>query len=138
MKLLKHLSIYTLVGVVGAGINFFVMPILSHYLLPADYGLLALFNTYITILIPLVSMTAYALLSVEFFKQKDKTVFASQFTSIQVIPFFTTLLLAVLVWSSYGSFADDLELSGTGVKWGYIMLGITFLSIYYRLRKTQS
>jgi O-antigen/teichoic acid export membrane protein len=131
MKLLKALSIYTLVGVIGAGINFFVMPILSHYLLPTDYGLLAIFNTYITILIPLVSISAYSLLSVNYFRQKDKSIFASQFTSIQVIPLFTTIILAIITWSSYGRFADDLELSGTSVKWGYIILFITFLSIYY-------
>ena len=83
MKFLKQLSLYTLVGVIGAGINFFVMPVLSHYLLPSDYGLLALFNTYITILIPVVSISAYALLSVDYFKQKDKNVFENQDPSLQ-------------------------------------------------------
>ena len=131
MKFLKQLSLYTFVGVIGAGINFFIMPILTRYVLPADYGLLALFNTYITILIPLVSVSAYSLLNVEYFKQKNKEIFASQFTSIQVIPFFTTVVLAFITWSSYGRFADDLELEGTGIKWAYIILVITFLTIYY-------
>lgn len=131
MKFLKQLSIYTLVGVIGAGINFFVMPVLSHYLTPADYGLLSLFNVYITILIPIVSISAYSILGVDYFKQKDKKVFASQFKSIQVIPFITSAFLAIITWLFFGRFADELELSGLGIRWGYIIVALTFLSIYY-------
>src|SRR4051812_328775 len=87
MKILQAVSLYTFVGVIGAGINFFVMPVLSHYLLPADYGTLSLFNTYITILIPVVSLCAYSLLSVDYYKEKNRKVFGARFTSIQVIPF---------------------------------------------------
>jgi O-antigen/teichoic acid export membrane protein len=130
-KILKAVSLYTLVGVIGAGINFFVMPVLSHYLLPADYGTLSLFNTYITILIPVVSLCAYSLLSVDYYKEKDRKVFGARFTSIQFIPFVTTAVLAVMVWLFYGHFADDLELGQTSFHWGYLTLLITFLSIYY-------
>lgn len=131
MKFLKQLSLFTLVGIIGAGINFFIMPILSHYLTPTDYGILSLFNTYITILIPLVSLSAYNLLSVEYFRIKDKDLFASKFASIQVLPVFTTFLLAIIVWTSYGRIENALELKGTGIKWGFLMILITFLSIYY-------
>jgi O-antigen/teichoic acid export membrane protein len=130
MKILKQLSLYTMVGVIGAGINFFIMPILSHYLKPADYGLLSLFNTYVTILMPIVSVSAYSLLNVDYFKQKNKTVFAQQFTSIQLIPIFNTALLGILTWLFYGNFVDDLELAGTGIRWGYIMLLLTLLNIF--------
>lgn len=130
MKILKQLSLYTLVGVIGAGINFFIMPVLSHYLKPADYGLLSLFNTYVTILIPIVSVSAYSLLNIDYFKQKNKTVFAQQFTSIQVIPIFNTALLGILTWLFYGNFVDELELAGTGISWGYIMLLLTLLNIF--------
>src|SRR6266508_182862 len=131
MKVLKQLSLYTFVGLFGAAINFFVMPVLSHYLSPADYGLLSLFNTYITILIPLVSLSAYSLLSVDYFKEKDKKVFASKFISIQTIPFFTSLICSFFIWQFYKPLSYDLELNGTGTGWGFIMLLITFLTIYY-------
>src|SRR5258705_8877034 len=122
MKFFKQLSIFTLVGVINAGISFFIMPVLTHHLTPQDYGLLSLFNTYITILIPIVSVSAYSLLSVDYYKQQNKQSFALEFTSIQIIPFFNTILLALLVWNFYGGFADDLELKGTGTKWGFIVL----------------
>jgi O-antigen/teichoic acid export membrane protein len=131
MRFLKHLSLYTLVGVIGAAINFFVMPVLSNYLAPGDYGLLSLFNTYVTILIPLISISAYSLLTVEYFKEKDKSVFASKFISIQFLPVFTTIPLVIITWLFYGKFADDLEIGNTTVKWGYIVLLITLFSIYF-------
>ena len=131
MKFIKQISTYTLVGAFGAGINFFVMPILSHYLTPADYGTLSLFNTYVLLLIPIVSLNAYAILSVDYYKQSDKNSFASQFTSLQIIPLVTTLILAVVTWLLFGRFASLLELGNTGIKWGYVILIITFLTICY-------
>jgi O-antigen/teichoic acid export membrane protein len=131
MSFIKQISLYTFVGLFGAAINFFVMPALSHYLSPADYGLLSLFNTYITILIPLVSLSAYTLLNVDYFKEKDKQVFASKFTSIQTIPFFTSIILSFFIWQFYKPLSDALELKDTGKGWGLIMLLITFLTVYY-------
>lgn len=85
MKFLKQLSLYTFAGFFGAGINFFIMPVLSHYLTPIDYGLIAIFNTYVTILVPLVGLTASSLLNVEYFKLKDQAEFTSKFVSVQVL-----------------------------------------------------
>jgi len=130
MKVIKQISLYTFVGLFGAAINFLVMPVLSHYLSPADYGLLSIFNTYVTILIPLVSLSAYTLLNVDYFKEKDKQVFASKFNSIQVIPFFVTLILCLFIWFFYHSLDDALELKNTGKRWGFIMLLITLFSVY--------
>jgi O-antigen/teichoic acid export membrane protein len=130
MKFLKHLSLYTFVGVISAGINFFIMPVLTHYLSPADYGLLAICNTYVTILLPIVSISAYTLLSVEYFNQNNKEIYASQFSSIQLIPLFNSILLSFVVWGFYGRFADDLELGAAGIRWGFIILFLTLFNIY--------
>ena len=132
MKFIKQISLYTFVGLFGAAINFFVMPVLSHYLSPADYGLLSLFNTYITILVPLVSLSAYNLLNVDYFKEKDKQVFASKFTSIQIIPFFTSLILSFFIWQFYKPLSVALELKDTGTRWGLIMLLITLAHCLFR------
>lgn len=131
MKFVKHLSLYTAVGVISAGINFFIMPLLSHYLSPGDYGTLALFNTYVTILLPIVSISATSLLSVEYFRQKSRKVFSDQFVSIQLIPLINTLILAILVSIFYGNIADELELTGTSTIWGFVILVVALLAIYY-------
>jgi len=131
MKLTKQISLYTFVGLFGAAVNFFVMPVLSHYLSPADYGLLSLFNTYVTILVPLVSLSAYSLLNIEYFKERDRRLFASKFSSIHVIPLFTSLFFTLFLLLFYRPVSGILELGGVGKGWGIIMLLITFLTIYY-------
>jgi O-antigen/teichoic acid export membrane protein len=130
MKFLKQLSLYTLVGVLAAGINFFVMPVLSHYLSPTDYGTLSLFNSYITILIPIISLSANSLLNVEFFKGRSKDEFSRLFSSIQIIPFFTSAILAILSWQFFSQVNSKMGLQDVGKSWGYIMIAIAFFTIY--------
>ena len=106
MKLIKQFSLYTFVGFFSAGINFFLMPYLSHYILPAEYGILSMINSLVTILIPLVGLVASGLIYVEYYKTKDREAFSSLFTSIQLIPLVPTLVLLLL------AMAFPLQLAG--------------------------
>jgi O-antigen/teichoic acid export membrane protein len=130
MKFIKQVSIYTFVGVIGAGINFLIMPILSHHLSPTDYGILSIINTYVTILVPVIGICASAIISVEYFKQRDLSKFASLFSSIQLIPLLTTLIFVLFTFAWYYKFDDLLELKGIERVWGMIMLILTLLTIY--------
>ena len=130
LKFLKHLSLYTIVGFLNPAINFFLTPLLSHYLLPADYGLLSLFTTYIAFLIPLISMVAYALLSVEYYKEKDPAVFASKFLSIQLIPLINFAWMAFLGWALFYQYADIVELRNVDRSWIIVILLVSFSTIY--------
>jgi len=130
MKFLKQLSLYTLVGIISAGINFFVMPYLSHYLTPADYGKLSLINTYVTILIPLLSLCSNSILSVDYFKQKQRSIFAQQFSSVQLVPIVVTSVSALLTLLFYSSAQEALELRGESIVWGFIILVLSFFTIF--------
>ncbi|TCJ14186.1 hypothetical protein EPD60_09265 [Flaviaesturariibacter flavus] len=130
MKFLKQLSLYTIVGVVSAGVNFFIMPVLSHYLSPADYGLFSLFNSYISILIPIVSLSAYSIINVDYYTKKDDRAFARQFSSLQLIPVFNALVLAIGAWLFYSRLMAPLELERAGSHWGYIIIALTLISIF--------
>ncbi|MBS1630822.1 MAG: oligosaccharide flippase family protein [Bacteroidetes bacterium] len=130
MKLLRSLSIYTFVGFFGAGVNFLLMPIISHYLTPEDYGITALINTYVSLLLPLVSVVAYSLISVSYFQLEDPKEFASLFSSVSFIPLLPTLFLFLIAWPSYGSIAAALELPADAPWWGLSMFPLAMMSIY--------
>ena len=130
LKLLKHFSLYTIVGFLNPAINFFLTPLLSHYLLPADYGLLSLFNSYIALIIPLISIVAYAMLSVEYYKEKDASIYASKFVSIQVIPIINFVWMALLGWALFYRYADAIELKGVDRIWIVVILSISFSTVY--------
>lgn len=107
----RSFSIYTVTSIVTASLSFLLMPFLSHYIEPAGYGVLSLFNTYVMILAPLMSVVSYGLITVEYYKLKDKAEFAKLFSSIQFIPVFGFVLFLVpsLLFNSQLSPALELE-----------------------------
>jgi O-antigen/teichoic acid export membrane protein len=96
MKYFKQFSLYTFVGFFTAGISFLLMPYLSHYIDPAGYGILSMVNSLVTILIPLIGLTATGFITVEYYKVKDKKEFTSIFSSVQAIPVLPGLLILII------------------------------------------
>lgn len=86
MKVLKSFSLYTFVSVFSAGVGFFIMPVLTHYLSPTDYGIISLFNTYVALLVPVTGFMASGLISIEYYKKKKENYFPELFASVSVIP----------------------------------------------------
>lgn len=130
MKFLRSLSVYTFVGFFGAGVNFLLMPVLSHYLTPTDYGLIALINTYVTILIPVVSLIAYGYVTVEYFHMQNKREFASLFSSVVFIPVLPTTLLFICGYFFYDSLAAVLELPLEAKWWALSMFPLAAMTVY--------
>ena len=95
MKLLKSFSTYTIIGFLGSGISLLIAPILTHYLTKADYGVLTLFNTYVTILIPIIGLTSTSILSVDYFKISG-TPYQNLFKSSLIPPAIGLVVLSVL------------------------------------------
>lgn len=87
------------------------MPFLSHYIEPAGYGVLSVFNTYVLILSPVMSVVSYSLITVEYYKMNDRTEFSKLFSSIQFIPLagFLFFLLPSLLFNSQLSSLLELE-----------------------------
>src|SRR2546423_8465802 len=113
MKFIKQFSLYTLVGFFGAAVNFFLLPVLSFHLKRSDYGLISIFNSYVSILLPFVGLMAYSILNIEYFKIKEKKKFADKFSSVQFVPVVPFLLLAVICWFGFAGVSGLLELKNT-------------------------
>lgn len=125
MKLFKLFSTYTLVTIITAGIPFFIMPLLTHYLSTTDYGNLSLFNTYITISIPFISLGTTGYLSVEYFK-KSKVRFQEIFSSIVRIPVIMTVIYGLFFLTFENKLSSLLEIPP---KWLIAIPILAFLSI---------
>lgn len=131
MKFLKQLSLYTFVGFFNAGISFLLMPYLSHYIDPAGYGVLSMVNSFVTILIPLVGLTASGLITVEYYKIKDKSEYASLFSSIQAIPIIPGIFILLVSLVFTPSIANFLEIPNEKNYWIPLSILIALFSIYY-------
>ena len=131
MQLVKQLSTYTFVSFLGAGINFFLMPYLSHFINPAEYGILSILNTFVSLIIPLVGLVATSIITVEYYKLKDKREFASLFSSVQLIPIIPAIISLVITVLFRGPLCRFLELPESEWHWLPISVLLAVFTIYY-------
>jgi O-antigen/teichoic acid export membrane protein len=128
VKLLKTFSLYTFVGFFNAGISFLVLPILTRYLSPADYGIIALINTYVTILMPILGLSTSSLIGVEYYNNKlSKKEFKVLFSSIRLIPLLTLLPLILIFAVGGKALAELMELP---IKAYWLVLPLTLFALY--------
>ncbi|GAB2530962.1 lipopolysaccharide biosynthesis protein [Rufibacter soli] len=130
LSLLRSFSAYSFAGFFGAAANFFVLPILSHYLSVEDYGILSIFNAYVTIAIPIVGLVAAGVITIEYYKIKDKTEFASFFSSVQLIPVIPFALLSVIAVLFRGSISELLEIPTEFARYIFLIPLLAILTIY--------
>ena len=66
-KLFYNIGIYGITNALNAAIPFFLLPILTHYLLPKDFAIIALFQALTSFLMPFVSLNFTSAVSVNYF-----------------------------------------------------------------------
>ena len=106
MELFKQFSIYTLTTFLVAGIPFLLLPVLTRYLSPEDYGTLSLMNSIIRVAIPFVTLGGVYAITLEYFKV-EKPAFSEYFSSVwflQLGAFVFVLLLFFLFGKALGDF----------------------------------
>lgn len=118
-------------GFLGAGINFLLMPYLSYHIDPAGYGILSMVNSFVTILIPLVGLTASGLIGVEYYRTKDKKEFASIFSSLQIIPILPGLVILLITIIFPNAIAEFLEIPADKSYWIPLSVLLALFTIYY-------
>lgn len=72
MELLKRISGYTLISAITGGISFLLLPILTSYLSPEDYGILSIFNASTLFLAALIPLGMGHLLLVYLIEKKEE------------------------------------------------------------------
>lgn len=99
---------YFLTTLVNQSLPFLILPILTRYLTPAEYGMLSLFTLYLLLSNSLSGVSIPAVVSKNFFsesKEYTAEVIGNSIVINVVLSFITMLLAAVL----YYFFADELE-----------------------------
>lgn len=71
-RLLGSVGTYTAASMLNKAIPFLLLPIVTRYLSPADYGLTSMFQVYLQIVAPFVGVNAYSALSVDYFRYDER------------------------------------------------------------------
>lgn len=94
---IKTLAIYVMVLFFNAAISFAVFSSLTHWLSPADMGVISLYNSFCILLVPFIGCGIPFSLSVDYFKL-DQRGLASKFVNGFVILGINTILVSCLVF----------------------------------------
>jgi len=95
MSFLKSLSIYTVTSIINSAIPFFLLPILTSYLSPQEYGLLSIIQIFIIFTIPFISINIHSTLQLEY-HELDRDEFALWISSVLIIPLVTLVIVSAI------------------------------------------
>ncbi|MCB0380168.1 MAG: oligosaccharide flippase family protein, partial [Flavobacteriales bacterium] len=71
MNILKKISVFTGVNVISSGISFLLLPVLTKYLSPEDYGVLSLFTAATSFIVALLSFGTTNIIMVKLYSEKN-------------------------------------------------------------------
>lgn len=94
--LVQSVSAYLVTNALRLGIPFLLLPLLTAYLTPAEYGVLALFLALVQFILPLTPMNVDAAVSIAYFRCQREQL-PSYLSTALLAPLATTALLAVLL-----------------------------------------
>src|SRR6056297_3469330 len=108
-RFFKNASIYTVSDIINKLVPFILLPVLTRYLTPADYGIISIFAVFTSILGVFISLETHGAISVNFFKisrEQLKIYIANVLLIVAVTT--SIVLLIVIIFQSY--FSDLLAL----------------------------
>lgn len=128
-KLLLKGALFSFFSFFNQGASFLLLIILANYIAPSDYGTLSLFNTIISFLGFVVSLSTHGYITISFFK-KDEKKFKQDYTLIFLITFAVATFFAFLLLLGNTFVAEVLELP---IHYLWFALVISVMSCYFQI-----
>lgn len=94
-SLIKNTAIFTLTNIINSAIPFFLLPILTRYLTPKDYGLISMFALLISFTTPFIGLNMHGAISRQYYNQ-EKTDIKSYIFNCLIISTICTLFISIL------------------------------------------
>lgn len=95
-RYVKPLIVYGFTIFSNAALSFATFALLTHHLTEIDYGIINLYNSFIILLMPFISIGVPFVLNVDYFKM-DRDSFSRQFTNALVLPVGACILFTLLI-----------------------------------------
>lgn len=125
--LAKNAFIYTISDLINKAIPFLLLPILTKYLSPEQYGIVATFTTFIMIISILVELNMSNAINIFFFKE-SKDELKTYITNTIILSFIITIFLIICVYPLSDYFSNLLSLSVIWIYLGIITVFFQFIT----------
>ena len=97
--MLKYAGIYTISNLLNAAVPFLLLPLLTNFLTPAEYGIVAMFQVLMNGLLPFTGFSLDGAISRQYF-DRDKTDFSNYVTNSLYVLLVSTGIVAILFIAS--------------------------------------
>lgn len=93
--LIKSMGFYTIANVLNASIPFLLLPVLTTYLNTDEYGKLSIIQSFLSFMLPFVSINIYGSIGIEYFRM-EKYNLSRYISTAVILPFISALSFFVL------------------------------------------
>ncbi len=127
--LFKNTFIYTLTEVINKAVPFLLLPVLTVYLSPSDYGVVSTYGAYVAILAVFVHLSMGGAVGVNFFKLSNKQL-KIYIANTLLIVFVSSLIFFFLIYIFQSYLSLKLEMPGI---WLFVGLLVIFAQFFTSL-----
>ena len=135
-KLFKTAGIYTLTSGINGAIPFFLLPILTRYLTPEDYGIVSMFSLIVTVLSVFTGLSVHGAIFNKYFDNEDNDL-AHFISNCLVILLTSTALFSILIFI-FKNFITKITAFPSEWLWAAICISLLNFIISIRLSLWQA
>jgi len=96
-SLFQDTGIYTITSIINAGIPFLLLPILTRYLSPEDYGLISMFALLVSFVSPFIGISINGAISRQYFNREDLNIWEYVFNCLLILAINSIITFLIFV-----------------------------------------
>ena len=123
---LKNTFIYTFLQIFNKGVSFLLLPILTYYLSPIDYGIISNFNVLLGVFAIFISISVPGAITINFFKLRNNEQIAYYLGNSFIVLFINFIVVCSLVF-----FFKKLNM--INIKFTYFWISIILITAFFEI-----
>ena len=108
-SLLRSSTIYAAANIVNFLIPLLMIPVLTRYLDPADYGIISMFQVLVGVIIPFIGLNTQGAIARKYF-ERENTDLAKYIGNCFIIMFLCSLLASFIIWIFANQFSSIISI----------------------------
>ncbi|TLS35164.1 lipopolysaccharide biosynthesis protein [Pseudalkalibacillus caeni] len=129
-SLFRSSGIYTLTNMLNAAIPFLMMPVLTRYMTPIDYGIVAMFTVLIGFLNPFIGVNMHGAINRQYF-ERDKVDVPRYITNGLFVLAINTLFISIIVWLLAGKIS---KLTSFPAEWLWAVMLVAVFQVLVQIK----
>lgn len=127
-NLFHSVGLYTIATVMNKAMPFFLLPIMTRYLRPADYGIVAMFEVLVGFFFPFIGLSILGAITRQYFEKKvDIAIYA---TNCIYILIFSTIIVSFITYLLSEHIS---AISSFPIEWLWVVIMISFFSFIVQI-----